>query len=319
MPYAKSKVSVIILNWNGLEDTIECLESLKKINYPNYEVILVDNGSKGNDVQVLEEKFGDYIHLIQNDKNYGYTGGNNIGMRYVVRDSASEYVLILNNDTVVAPDLLDHMVQVAESDPSIGMVGSKVCYYDCHGRIQGVGGKVNMRTGQASLIGFKEIDTGQYDTEQEVDYIFGCCLLVKTEAVRKIGLFDESYFCYWDETDYCFRARAAGYKVVYAPAATVWHKASLQVKVWDKSPAGGSVGGLSYYYMARNNFRFMRKHANKVQYRSFVLYFFGYYVWLVTGVCLLSHRDVRQLIGFWRGARDGLFNSSSGVRHYISD
>jgi GT2 family glycosyltransferase len=319
MAYTKSKVSIIILNWNGFEDTVECLESLKKITYPNYEVILVDNGSRGNDAQVLEEKFGDYIHLIQNDHNYGYTGGNNIGMRYVLHDSASEYILILNNDTVVAPDLLDNMVQVAESDPSIGMVGSKVCYYDFPGRIQGIGGKVNMWTGRASLIGFKEIDTGQYDKEQEVDYIFGCCLLVKTEVVRKIGLFDESYFCYWDETDYCFRARTAGYRVVYAPAATVWHKASLQLKVWCKSQKGGRVGGSSYYYMARNNFKFMRKHADKVQYLSFVLCFFGFYVWLVTGVCLLFHRDVRQFIAFWRGARDGLVNSSSGVRHYISD
>lgn len=319
MPYTKSKVSIIILNWNGLEDTVECLESLKKMTYPNYEVILVDNGSEGNDAQVLKEKFGDYIHLIQNDKNYGYTGGNNIGMRYVLHDSASEYILILNNDTVVTSDLLDHMVQVAESDASIGMVGSKVCYYDCPERIQGIGGKVNMWTGRASLIGFKGIDTGQYDTEQEVGYIFGCCLLVKTEVVRKIGLFDESYFCYWDETDYCFRARTAGYGVVYAPAATVWHKASLQLKVWDKSPKGGRVGGSSYYYMARNNFKFMRKHASKVQYYSFVLNFFGFYVWLVTGVCLLSHRDVRQFIAFWRGARDGLANSSSGVRHYVSD
>jgi len=310
------RVSIIILNWNGLEDTIECLESLKKINYPNYEVILVDNGSKGNDAQVLEEKFGDYIHLIRNDKNYGYTGGNNIGMRYVVRDSASEYLLILNNDTIVAPDFLAQMIKVAKSESSIGIVGPKVYYYHFPNRIQSAGGKVNMRTGQASLIGVKEIDVGQYNRQQEVDYVFGCCLLIKKEVIQKVGLFDESYFCYWDETDYCFRAREAGYKVVRIPEAKIWHKASIKLKVWDKTPTGNKASGLSYYYMARNNFKFMRKYAVKWQYRSFLLYFFGYQFWFMTAVCLLYHRDLRRLLGFYRGVKDGLFNSDSGTKHY---
>jgi GT2 family glycosyltransferase len=311
------RVSVIILNWNGLKDTIECLESLKKITYPNYDVIVVDNGSKGNDAQVLEEKFGDYIHLIRNDRNYGYTGGNNIGIRYVLKSSSPDYFLILNNDTVVAPDFLDRLIKVAESDASIGIVGSKVYYYDFPNRIQGAGGKVNMRTGQASLIGVKEVDAGQYDTQRQVDYILGCCLLIKKEAIQKVGLFDESYFCYWDETDYCFRAREAGYKVVYTPEAKMWHKAPLKLKVWDKISMSSKASGLPYYFMARNNFKFMRKHATKGQYRSFLFYFFGYQFWFMTGVCSLYHRDVERLFGFYRGAKDGLSNSDSGARHYI--
>ena len=310
------KVSIIILNWNGLEDTIECLESLRKIIYLNYEVTVVDNGSKGNDAQVLEEKFGDYIHLIRNDKNYGYTGGNNIAIRYVVDNSAPDYFLILNNDTIVAPDFLGQMVEAAERDASIGILGPKVYYYKFPNRIQGAGGKVNMRTGQASLIGVKEIDAGQYDTQREVDYVFGCCLLIKKEAIQKVGLFDESYFCYWDETDYCFRAREAGYKVVCIPAAKIWHKAPLKLKVWDKTPASGKASGLPYYYMARNHFKFMRKHATKGQYRSFLLCFFGYYFWFETAVCLLYHRGVGRLLGFYRGVKDGLFNSNSGAKHY---
>ena len=310
------KVSIIILNWNGLEDTIECLESLRKINYPNYEVIVVDNGSKGNDAQVLEEKFGDYIHLIRNDKNYGYTGGNNIAIRYVVNHSAPDYFLILNNDTTVAPDFLGQLVEAAESDASIGIVGPKVYYYDFPNRIQSAGGKVNMRTGRTPHIGVKEIDAGQYDTKREVDYLFGCCLLIKKEMIQKVDLFDESYFCYWDETDYCFRAREAGYKVVYIPEAKIWHKAPLKLKVWDKTPTSGKASGFSDYYMARNNFKFMRKHATKGQYRSFLFYFLGYHFWFVTAVCLLYHRDVGRLFGFYRGVKDGLLNSDSGAKHY---
>ena len=120
------KVSIIILNWNGLDDTIECLESLQKITYPNYEVIVVDNGSRGNDAQVLREKFGDYIELIQNDKNYGYTGGNNIGIRYALHNSSWDYFLVLNNDTVVESGFLTELVNIAESAPSSGIAGPKI-------------------------------------------------------------------------------------------------------------------------------------------------------------------------------------------------
>jgi GT2 family glycosyltransferase len=311
------RVSIIILNWNGLEDTIECLESLRKIIYPNYEVTVVDNGSKGNDAQVLEEKFGDYIHLIRNDKNYGYTGGNNIAIRYVLHRSAPDYFLILNNDTIVAPDFLDQMVEAAERDASIGIVGPKVYYYNFPNRIQGAGGKVNMRTGQASLIGIKEIDSGQYDTRQDIDYAFGCCLLIKEEVIQKVGLFDESYFCYWDETDYCFRARKVGYRLRYVPEAKIWHKAPVKLKLWGKVPVSSKASGLPYYYMARNNFKFMKKYATRRQYHSFLLYFFGYHFWFITAVCLLYHRDVERLLGFYRGVRDGVFSSHSCAKYYM--
>lgn len=313
------RVYIIILNWNGLKDTVECLESLRKITYSNYEVIVVDNGSKGNDAQALDEKFGDYVRLIRNDRNYGYAGGNNIAIRYVVDDSAPDYFLILNNDTIVAPDFLDQMIKVAESDASIGILGPKVYYYNFPNRLQSTGARINMRTGQTSLIGVKQIDNGQYDTQQEVDYVSGCCLLVRKELIQKVGLFDESYFCYWDETDYCARVREAGYKIVYIPESKIWHKAPLKLKVWDKTQMGGKASGLPYYYVARNNFKFMRRHATKGQYRSFLLYFFGYYFWFMAGVCLLYHRDVRRFIGFYRGIRDGLFNSNSSAKHYIRD
>jgi GT2 family glycosyltransferase len=280
---------------------------------------VVDNGSEGNDARALEEKFRDYAHVVRNDRNYGYTGGNNIGIRYVSDRSSPDYVLILNNDTIVAPDFLDRMIKTAESDASIGIAGPKVYYHKFPDRIQSAGARVNMRTGQASLIGVKEVDSGQYDKQREVDYVIGCCLLIKREVIQKVGLFDESYFCYWDETDYCFRAREAGYKVVYVPGAKIWHKAPLKLRMQEKSPQSGKASGLSYYFMARNNFKFMRKHATKGQYRSFLLYFFGYHFWFMTAVCLLYHRDVGRLLGFYRGAKDGVFSSESGAGHYGGD
>jgi GT2 family glycosyltransferase len=301
------KVSVIVLNWNGLEDTVECLESLKRITYPNCEVIVVDNGSKGDDADELARGFGDYIHLIRNEKNYGYTGGNNIAIKYAMDNSKPDYVLVLNNDTVVHPDFLTRMVEVAEGNASIGIVGPKICYHNRPDRIQSVGAKVNMRTGQAHPIGVGEVDAGQYDAALEVDYVSGSCMLAKAEVIQKVGLFDESYFCYWDETDYCLRTREAGCRVICVPQAKIWHKAP------------GKVSGLPYYYMARNNFKFMRKHATRGQYRTFLSYYLGYHLWLMTGACLLYHRDAGRLLGLYRGMRDGLLDSDSGARFYAGD
>lgn len=312
-------VSIIVLNWNGLEDTIACLESLSKITYPDYSIVVVDNGSRGNDACVLQERYGAHAYLIRNDRNYGYAGGNNVAIRYALENRAPDFVLILNNDTVVAPDFLSRMIEAAERDPAIGVVGSKVYYHSFPKLIQGAGGRVNMWTGQASHIGIKQVDSGQYDTQREVDYVFGCCLLIGRQVIERIGLLDESFFSYWDETDYCFRAREAGYRVVYVPEAKVWHKAPLKLKAWHKTPEGGKVRGLYYYYMARNNFKFMKKHAGNAQYLGFLLYFFGYHFWFMTAVCLLYHRDAGRLFGFYRGVKDGLFDSNSGARHYISD
>ena len=312
------KVSIIILNWNGLEDTIECLESLKKITYPNYDVIVVDNGSEGNDAQVLQEKFSDYIHLIQNDRNYGFAGGSNIAMRYALNNCAPDYILLLNNDTVVDPKFLSEMVMVAEGDPAVGIVGAKVYWYDRPDRLQFVWGKIDLwraRTIQtpkmvAERIRSIEVDKGQYDQIRKADWVTGCCFVIKRSVLERIGLLDASYFSYWEDTDYCTRAKKGGYKIVYAPTAKVWHKGHQSAK---------KVSGLDRYYMVRNRFRFMKKHATSWQYRSFLIYFFGFYFWLATGYYLIYLRSPKLLANFYRAAKDGMCDSESGARFYAGD
>lgn len=309
------KVSIIILNWNGLEDTIECLESLKKITYPNYEVIVVDNGSKGNDAQVLQERFGDYIHLIRNEQNYGFAEGNNIGMRYALANSQLGYILLLNNDTVVAPEFLSEMVRVADNDRGIGITGSKIYYYNNPNQLQFVWGKVDFWRGRviqtpkvlSGKIKRLEMDKGQYDHIAEADWVTGCCFLVRRSVLEDIGLLDESYFSYWEETDYCMRAKKAGSRIVYAPKAKVWHKLEQSVK---------KVTGFARYYMVRNRFRFMRKHATKWQHRCFLIYFLGFYFWLATGYYLIYLHSLNSLITFYRGVKDGLFNSEVYAKLY---
>lgn len=302
---ARLGVSIIVLNWNGLKETLECLDSLAAISYPNYDVLVVDNGSTGNDAAALRGRAGGRIRLLENDRNYGYTGGNNIGIRDCLARSQPDYLLILNNDVTVAPDFLDRLVEAAEAAPAAGVAGPKVYYHSEPNRIQSAGVTVNMWTGQTTTAGLKQMDAGQHDAGREVDCVSGSCLLIKRTVIEKIGLFDESYFAYWDETDYCTRARTAGYSVNYVPAARVWHKAPIKRKIWDRTARGRS-SSLRYYYSARNNFRFMARHATREQYAVFLLCFLGYRFWVMSAVCLLYDRSFGQFTAFCRGVRDGL-------------
>lgn len=291
------KVAIVILNWNGLRDTVECLESLKNITYPNYEVIVVDNGSKGEDVEVLRNKFGDYIHMIENDKNYGFAEGNNIGMRYALENSNPDYILLLNNDTVVDPGFLTELVKVAESDPLIGIVGPKIRFYYEPNRIQSAGGQINWWTGQLSLIGCTQIDRGQFDEMREVDWVIGCALLVKSETIREIGLLYAGYFAYLEETDWCARCGKAGYKVIYTPAARLWHKRRLAV---------GRIDKIRLYYRTRNLFVFMKRNSTGLQLVSFFVYFILRDFLLTPLTLLVRQNDLKLLPAFYKGTCDGI-------------
>lgn len=222
------RVSIIILNWNGIEDTIECLESLRKISYPDYEVVVVDNGSIGNDADVLEDRHGGYIRLIRNDKNYGFAEGNNIALRWLLDNSKSVYYLLLNNDTVVAPDFLNELVRVAESDDRIGIVGPKQYRYGFSGKtnvILSAGGRISPWNPHIyTLIGRQEEDASQYQTVTEVAWVSGSALMLKRRIIDGLSLLDSGYFFGKEDIEYCLRARRHGFKVVYVPDSKIWHK-----------------------------------------------------------------------------------------------
>ncbi len=221
-------VAIIILNWNGVEDTLECLDSLKKITYPNYEVIVVDNGSEGDDVKTLKQGFGDYAHIIGNDRNYGFAEGNNIGIRYALNAFDPAYLLLLNNDMVIAPDFLGELVRVAEGEARVGIVGPKVYYYDFEGRkdvLWYAGGKIK-RWGRYVYchIGGDKDDLPQYQTISNVDWVTGSAMMIKRRVIEELSLLNPRYFFGSEDVEYCIRARKHGFKIVYVPGARVWHK-----------------------------------------------------------------------------------------------
>ena len=241
------KVFVIIVNWNGRDDTLECLESLKNNDYPNYEVVIIDNGSKDKFLISDSE-----VKIIYNRKNLGFSGGNNVGIKYALKNKA-DYVLLLNNDTIVSTDFLSKMVEVAENDNKIGIVGSKI-YFPNSSKIWFAGGKINWLYNKGTMKGFNEIDNGQYDQPeiQKTDYITGCCTLIKREVVEKIGLMPEEYFLYYEDTDWSLNAQKYGYKCVFVPKAIVYHKGS-------KSSVQGSNSYI--YYHIRNGLIMAQKYA----------------------------------------------------------
>jgi len=242
------KVFIIIINYNGQADTLECLESLKNNDYPNYEVVIVDNGSK--------EKFltsDSKIKVIYNKENLGFSKGNNIGIKYALKNNA-DYVLLLNNDTTVTKDFLSKLVSVAESNKNYGIIGPKIYNYEEKNRIWFAGGKINWLYNKGTMRGFNEVDNKQYDNPeiQKTDYITGCCALVKKQVIQSIGLMPEEYFLYYEDTDWSLKAQKQGYECVFVPKSTIYHKGS-------KSSAQGSNSYI--YYHTRNGLIMAKKYA----------------------------------------------------------
>ena len=341
------KVTILLLNYNGWKDAIECLESVYKITYPNWEVLLVDNGSEDDSVSKIKEwaagkipvesKFFEYdaerkpieyieelfydeeeakvkvskkekewdmllphqkLFILRIEKNCGFTGGNNIGIEYILRERKTDYILLLSNDTVVDPEFLGELVKVAESGEKIGVVGPKIYYYDFNGRsdvINFTGADLIMWKGLEIRYGATEIDRGQWNTAQKVDKIEGSCMLIKEEVFRNVGLLNPKYFAYWEDTDFCIRAKEAGYTVVCVPKARIWHK---------EAATNRKISGFYEYHMTRNMFWFMKQHATGRQYFSFLLYFFGFSFWFTGGIHLY-HRDIDTFTSFFRGVVDG--------------
>jgi hypothetical protein len=216
------EVSIIILNWNGLEDTMECLESLQKITYLNYEVIVVDNGSVRDEAKVLKQRFGSYVNIIQNDKNYGFAKGCNIGMKEVL-NKGTDYVLLLNNDTVVAPNFLEELIVVTQRDPKIGIAGGKVYVYQNPEMVWFAGGFLNHQAGNFTARQ-AWVDSGQFDEVLEVGWITGCFMLLSRQVLLTIGMFDERFFFGGEDLDLCIRAASRGFRILFVPASKIWHK-----------------------------------------------------------------------------------------------
>lgn len=260
------KVFIVILNFNGWENTLECLNSLKKLALPKnvvVESIVIDNASKDGSVKKIKEEFPN-VTMIENQVNLGFTGGSNEGARFVLK-SGADFVMLLNNDTIVHPDLVKNLLEPLNHD-SVGAVVPKIYFergYEFHKNrykasekgkvIWYAGGKMDWDNLIGENIGVDEVDQGQFDIRMEIELATGCCFMIRADLLSKLGLFDDKYFLYYEDADFSERLKRAGYKIIYEPKAIVWHK--------NAESSGGSGSDLQDYYITRNRLLFGMTYA----------------------------------------------------------
>jgi GT2 family glycosyltransferase len=261
------KIFISILNFNSREETIGCLNSIKKISTKGFEVnvVLIDNASR--EKLNLKEDFIDPIPLkiMETKENLGFAGGHNLGLRYALGNNA-DYVLVFNNDAILGKDALLEMFLTAESSAEFAIIVPKIYFSKGHeyhknkyktnelGKVFWyAGGEVDWKNVVGFHRGVDEVDSGQYDRQEETNYATGCCMLIKREILEKVGMFNEDYYLYYEDGDLSRRVKKMGYKIIYEPKAVVWHE--------NAGSAGGSGSGLQDYYISRNRMLFGLKYA----------------------------------------------------------
>jgi GT2 family glycosyltransferase len=257
-------VAIIILTWNGRQLTMECLDSLRTCAAADVELVVVDNASSDGTVAAIRDTYGETVTVIENDSNLGFARGNNVGIEYALGRGA-RYILLLNNDTAVAPDLVQHLVAPLESDPGVGITTPKILFYTPPDRIWFAGGEVYLARGVARHTGIRETDRGQFDQDHDTDYATGCALMARREVYERVGLLDPGYVAYFEDTDFCMRARRAGWRIRYAPAARVWHKISAST--------GGQLSRRKVSRKFMSTWMFFRRYARPWHWLSIPLFF----------------------------------------------
>lgn len=238
----QKRVAVVVLNWNGWQDTLECIASLQKLNCPNFELIVVDNGSTDGSQAWIEARVPE-VRVIQTGTNLGFGGGCNVGIRNAL-ESGADYVWLINSDAIVDADALTELVRLADERPLLGAVGSVLYEFDRPQQIQlWGGGRVNLWLGMSR----------HQLAPAALDFVSGASMLLRREAIEQVGMFDEhAFFMYWEDTDLGLRLRQAGWQLAVAEKSHVWHKLSASL---------GKGSGQMDVYFTQSGVRFFRRHA----------------------------------------------------------
>lgn len=245
------KLSIVVLHYNGLEDTRKCLASLETVAGAETQVLVVDNASAEDPSQVLKQEFP-WSHVVRNPRNGGWAGGNNTGIRWSLARGA-ELIVLLNNDTLVAPAITRRLAEAAQAHPNFGIIGPVINYIDEPDKVMTDGVVFNSSTGPGFFHRkIVPVQSAGSPPLTEVDIVNGCCMMVRAEVFRRIGLIDDRFFLIHEESDFCLRARRAGYRCGLIGETLVWHKGSSSFKrtgrAWQR------------YYDARNLYLLLRKH-----------------------------------------------------------
>jgi GT2 family glycosyltransferase len=315
-------VHVVTINWNGLSDTLACLDSLKAQDYDNVKIHVVDNASEASEPAALAAAHPD-VEILKQETNLGFCGGNNVAIRSAVTAGA-DYVLVLNNDTIVPPQLISELVAASNRIADVGAVSPLILSYPETDTVWFAGS-----AWEAETAGFRHLLAGCHRTEQRATepieslYACGCCMLVSAQVLEQIGLMDERYFAYYDEADWCSRMTEAGLRCYVIPSATVLHRVSRS-----------TPGLISAYLMARNRLLWMKEHLPfGVRVRSYP-YLIKETLWNILNVgglsfgkqhiskkhsraMLIALKDfLRGRFGRWPGSIDQMLNESKSEKGF---
>jgi len=264
-----AKIGVILLNWNGGEYTIPCIDSLLSGKTVPWRIIVIDNASSDDSPDRIEKKYP-FIRLVRNKKNLGFTAGNNQGIRQLLSDGA-DYVWVLNNDTIVNPNCLEEFLKAVKSYPDIACFSGKIYYDSSSNRLWYAGGYRHRVHLGGKHRGEKETDQGRYDNIEEVEFVSGCCMFLPRWSLMRFGLFIDRYFAYSEDSEWCWRVNRAGGKLLYVPSATLKHCVSASVMKNEGAPKKKGNGAFASYLMVRNHFWMIRRHATPFYKKHLVL------------------------------------------------
>ena len=259
MKLSSALVSIITVNYNQTAATLDLLDNLISLTYPNLEIIVVDNASRKDPSSMIKSVYPGVV-TIRNEKNLGFAGGNNRG----IEKAKGDFILLLNNDTSVAPDLIEKLLAAFGDDETIGVVCPKILYADPPETIQFAGyTPIHPLTGRNKTIGQGKKDSSRYNITQETPYAHGAAMMIRKSVIQSVGLMPEEFFLYYEELDWSTTIKKAGYRILYFPEARVIHQASLSV---------GRNSPLKTYYYYRNRILFMRRNFSTIE--KIVFFFF---------------------------------------------
>lgn len=285
---AVQTVGVVLVNWNGAGFTIPCIESLLAGSVKPDLIVVVDNASRDNSSELISQKFPG-IELIRNKENLGFTGANNIGISRLMA-AGCEYIWILNNDTTVDGECLSTLKSHMAGHLDVSACSGKILYADPDRCLWYAGARYNKWILGFAHRGQGEEDAGQYDRIEEVPFLSGCCMFVRREAIERVGLFDDHFFAYYEDSDWCLRAREARLRLDYIPEAVIRHKVSATVNTLQKQKYGGTTTPFSVYITNRNRLYLLRKHAGSALQSCSALLAFAAWVCYYSAALLLLFR-----------------------------
>ena len=295
---------MILINWNSYYHTANCIQSLKQCVGHGFDILVVDNGSQDGSIQKLKHEFGDVIYLPF-EKNLGFAGGNNRGFEYVLKHDY-EYVMMLNNDVFVEPSFMFHLINYMVFHPETGAIQPKIFFNDNRLRIWNGGSRYASFFGWAYSRNYMREEGNLQSIVHEVDWITGCALLVRTSILKEIGLLNENYFIYYEDVDFSFRIKKAGYSLIFHPDSVIYHIAGMSHKAKSRGPEGYS-NPIVHYLNFRNHLWLMRSWNKWYHWPTTLITYFTYSLGVMTYFVLRFRR--KKLAAVCRGIFDGFFKS----------